>query len=181
MSKNPWNVDHPVSYAEMWLGAYDCVRYINQRISGDENIGWLPYILKEYISPALGCEPTSKPLKDYCCLILGSSEGHIERTLCENGFIGQIVASDIADKAFSRVKNKIDQLGYKNVTYIRADLNQDSFDGQFDFIIAEGVLHHIANIEQALKMIDSILLPGGLLLLVEYEGPVRFQLPELQV
>lgn len=101
--------------------------------------------------------------------------------MCENGFIGQIVASDIADKALNRARQKINQLGYKNVTYIQADLNQHSFDGQFDFIIAEGVLHHIALIDHALKMIASRLLPDGFFILVEFVGPERFQLPELQV
>ncbi|MEW6287170.1 MAG: class I SAM-dependent methyltransferase [Chloroflexota bacterium] len=181
IGKNPWNADEPVSYAGMWLSADECIKNIQQKISGDPNLHWLPYVIEKYLAPAIGTVPSKKPKKEYRCLLLGSSEGHMERMLCERGFEGEIVASDIANKALMRAKQKIEALGYGNVTYVAADLNTDTFEGQFDFIIAEGVLHHIINIESCLKMLCSILKPDGYFILVEFEGPVRFQLPEHQV
>lgn len=181
LGKNPWNADAPVSYTEMWLGADECIENIQQKTTGDPELHWLPYAIDKYLAPAIGAVPSEKPKKEYRCLLLGSSEGHMERMLCEKGFEGEIVASDIAEKALTRAKQKIEVLGYDNVTYVAADLNTDSFEGQFDYIIAEGVLHHIVNIESCLKMLSSILKPNGYFILVEFEGPVRFQLPEHQV
>jgi len=178
---NPWNTDSPVSYNEMWLGAKECNNNIQQKISGDPNVHWLPYVIKKYFPPALGAAASLKKKEEFRCLLLGSNEGYMERMLCDRGFTGEIIASDIAEKALARAKEKADALGYKNVTYIAADLNKATFEGKFDYIIAEGVLHHIENIETCLKMLSSILQPNGYFILVEFEGPVRFQLPEIQV
>jgi 2-polyprenyl-3-methyl-5-hydroxy-6-metoxy-1,4-benzoquinol methylase len=180
-SSNPWNADAPVSYTEMWLGADECIENIQQKISGDPNLHWLPYAIDKYLAPAVGSVPSDNSKKEYRCLLLGSSEGHMERMLCEKGFEGEIVASDIAEKALARAEQKTEALGYDNVTYVTADLNTDTFEGQFDYIIAEGVLHHIVNIKSCLKMLSSILKPNGYFILVEFEGPVRFQMPEHQV
>jgi len=191
MCENPWNTDAPVSYSEMWIGANECTKHIQRKISGDQDTHWLPYVINKYLIPVIGQTVPDKskdlglcntlPKKEYRCLLLGSSEGYMERTLCENGFIGEIVASDIAEKALNRAKQKTEASGYKNVTYIAADLNTDIFTGKFDFIIGEGVLHHVHNIESCLRMLSSVLKPDGYIILVEFEGPVRFQLSEHQV
>ncbi len=103
------------------------------------------------------------------------------RELCHKGFEGEIIASDIADKALARAKEKASVLGYTNIKYKVADLNHDSFEGPFDFIFAEGVLHHIENIEMCLTMLNRVLAPNGKIFVQEFVGPVRFQLPEAQV
>ena len=51
----------------------------------------------------------------------------------------------------------------------------------FDFIICEGDLHYIVEIECCLRMLQGRMRPGAFLLAVEFEGPFRFQLSELQV
>jgi len=176
---NPWNADTPMSYSAMWLGAKECVTHINNKITG-EDIHWLNYIMKKYMAPAFNGKGKKKK-KDYKCLLLGSNEGWMERTLCEAGFEGGITASDIANKALKRAEEKLKALGYKNVKYVVADLNLYKFKEKYDFIIAEGVLHHIQNIEECLQMLKSILSDDGLLFMMEFEGPFRFQLSDKQV
>ena len=177
---NPWNSNQPFSASEMWFAADECNRTINHKIAG-ENISWLEYVMKKYLAPALGWAPSTKPRHEYRCLLLGANEGHMELALCQQGFIGQIIASDIAEKALSRAKQQIEALGYTNVDYVIADLNTDSFEGKFDYIIAEGVLHHISNIDGCLQMLNSKLLEDSFFIAVEFVGPFRFQLPEIQV
>ena len=174
---NPWNSDEPFSYKQMWFGATVCQERINRKIAG-ENIHWLEYVWKKYMAPRVAISAGAAALR---CLILGSSEGWIELHLCEKGFSGEIVASDIAEKAVSRARAKVADAGYHNVRHVIADLNSDSFEGEFDFIIAEGVLHHIMNMERCLGMLRSCLKDGGLIFAVEFEGAFRFQLQELQV
>jgi ubiquinone/menaquinone biosynthesis C-methylase UbiE len=165
----------------MWIGAAECVKRIQRRISGDENVHWLPYAMKTYMSPALEGAGSTRPREQYRCLLLGSNEGHMERTLCESGFRGEIVATDIADKALARAREKAQALGLGNVTHLRRDLNHEFVDGSFDYVIAEGVLHHLADVEQCLRRIEASLRPDGVFVMVEYEGAVRFQLPDLQL
>jgi SAM-dependent methyltransferase len=145
---------------------------INTRTSGDPEISWMAHVINSLVpSPS-----------DHCfSLILGSNEGNVERALCEAGFKGRIIASDIADKALDRARAKARELGYSNIEHVLADLNTAKFAGPFDLIIAEGVLHHIENIEGCLDMLNAALAPDGRLVAVEFEGPFRFQLSEKQV
>ena len=178
---NPWNSDVPVSYSSMWLGSKECLRVIQQKTSHDETLHWLRYSVAKYFQPALNDAAARKPREQYRCLILGANEGWMERLLCENGFKGEIIASDIADKALQRAAERAREKGYNNIKYVVADLNKDQFEGPFDFIIAEGVLHHIVEIEPCLRRLAESLAPEGFLFAAEFEGPVRFQLSELQV
>lgn len=178
---NPWNADEPFSYSEIWLGTAECRKRIRLKISGDENTDWLPYFMKKYMTPALDDKTSLKVRRNYKCLILGSNEGDVELELCRNGFVGQIVATDIADKAIARARQKTEEAGFSNVEHVIADLNSASFEGPFDFVIAGGVLHHIEKIERCLCMLSTALAKDGWLAMVEFEGPVRFQLPEFQV
>ncbi len=52
------------------------------------------------------------------------------------------------------------------------------FDEKFDFIIAEGVLHHISNIESCLLMLNGCLKDDGKMFVTEFEGPFRFHFPK---
>ena len=171
-SNNPWNNDAPYSYQDSWSGANSYVEHLNYQITGEKSLHWLNYVMQKYI---LVENTLEKRL-----LILGANEGRIERELCRNGFLGQIVATDIADKALQRAEEQSQQLGYRNVRYLRADLNSHKFDEKFDFIVAEGVLHHIENLEHCINSLSECLNPGGLLIAIEFTGAYRFQLSDLQ-
>ena len=177
---NPWNADVPFSYNLIWLASDECQKAIQKKTSHDENLHWLRYVIQKYFKPALDDAAATKPREQYRCLVLGASEGWMERLLCQSGFKGEIIASDIADKALARAEKLAREKGYGNIKYVLADLNKDRFDGPFDFIIAEGVLHHIKRIEPCLNWISDALTPEGFVFAVEFEGPVRFQLSELQ-
>ena len=167
---NPWNNNEPFSYAGMWIGTNACQQNINRKISGSENVRWLPYSLDRYVSLN----------RESCrCLVLGCSEGWVVEYLCQNGFTGEIVASDIADKALARAKARLQ--AFENVRFVLADLNTDHFEGRFDLIIAEGVLHHIQDLDACLQRLHAALSAEGLLIAVEFEGPFRFQLPDQQL
>jgi ubiquinone/menaquinone biosynthesis C-methylase UbiE len=169
---NPWNDDVPHSYTGSWFATKAVGRMINTRISGDPGVNWIAHVINSHVPSASD---------DLSCLILGSNEGYSERVLCEAGFKGRIIATDIADKALDRARDKARELGYLNIEHVVADLNTANFPGPFDLIIAEGVLHHIENIEGCLDMLNAALAPDGHLVGVEFEGPFRFQLSEKQV
>lgn len=172
-AKNPWDSDKAYSYQDSWLSAARYLEHINQQITGDKSKHWLEYAIEKYVLTGSTADKT--------CLLLGSNEGHMERLLCEKGFRGKIVASDIAAKALERAKQEAQKLGYMNVEYVCADLNKHRFADQFDFILAEGVLHHIENTEFCVQNLRNSLKPRGLLIGMEFVGAYRFQLSETQV
>jgi SAM-dependent methyltransferase len=136
------------------------------------------------LAPALlgyaGKGPKKRP-EDYRCLILGSTELEVEKSLWGLGFVGEIVSSDIAEKAMARCRDQARARGQMNVNFVVADLNTDRFEGTFDFVIANGILHHIIEQERCLDMLNSALAPDGYLIASEFTGPRRFQLPQAQV
>jgi 2-polyprenyl-3-methyl-5-hydroxy-6-metoxy-1,4-benzoquinol methylase len=175
---NPWNTEMPYDYSTMWFGAEVCQAYITERTSGSAGLHWLSYAIKNYMLVR-----APEDLARCRVLVLGASEGYAERELRSHGFTGEIVSTDIADQALARAKQRSEQLGYHNIRHVIHDLNVapgDKFGGQFDFIVAEGVLHHIANIESCLRMCNALLQEDGYVFAVEFEGPFRFQLSELQ-
>jgi SAM-dependent methyltransferase len=170
---NPWNRDKPYDMTGSWVSSQPYVAILNERLTGDPTKHWLTYAAEKYI--CLG------DTTDKSCLLLGANEGYMERLLRTLGFAGSIVASDIADLALARAKATSEAAGLNGIQYVRMDLNQDSIEGKFDYVIAEGVLHHIVNIEACMSRIVDALKPGGLLIAQEYTGAWRFQLPDIQV
>lgn len=160
-------------------------------------MGWEQYVAERYLWPALRDWKANVPVErqmlaykfgaqkerdSYRCLILGSNEGNVERFLCQWGFTGEIVASDVADKALGRARAEAERLGYTNIRHVQADLNTDPLPpGKFDFVIAEGVLHHIVKLNRCLGAIREAMNDGAILMAPEFVGPYRFQLTAEQV
>lgn len=174
VSENPWNRERPATYTGTWLSTAIVQRHIRRKITGSPTVAWLDYCLEKYLGPLLR-DASSR------CLILGANEGWLERYLRASGYNCRILATDIADKALARAREASTALGYRDIEYRVADLNTVEFEGPFDAIIAEGVLHHIENTGRILRHLNDILAPEGILVAQEFEGPFRFQLSETQV
>lgn len=171
---NPYNQDQPADFSESWIGSAPYLALINERITGDPSLHWLDFALRTYVLPGSG--------PDTACLLLGSNEGSMEIALRQAGFPGRIVATDIADKALARARVRTAELGLAGIEHVVADLNRDTFpDGSFDLVIAEGVLHHVENIDFCLSHLRAAMKPNGRLIAMEFAGAFRFQLPRIQV
>lgn len=171
---NPYNDDKPYDYSSSWIASKPYTNLLNERMTGLPDLHWFPWSIEKYIN--LGATD------DKSCLILGSNEGWMEIALRQSGFKGRIVASDIADRALSRAKAKVEALGLLDIEHVKADLNVDTFPpGSFDYIVAEGVLHHIEKIDDCIRGLRAALNQGGRLIGSEFVGAYRFQFPELQV
>src|ERR1700683_534200 len=117
-STNPWNADVPKHFESIWLNSTDVVEWIQRKTSKDPQLHWLNYSINKYFGPAIQRSGGLKQRSDYRCLILGASEGWMERLLRERGFEGEIVATDIADKALKRAEEKSREKVYTNIKYM---------------------------------------------------------------
>jgi SAM-dependent methyltransferase len=180
---NPWNTETPWSVDNIWTVSKPVTQSMAFKVTGHPDKGWQQYICETHLAPALVgyAGKVSKRPEDYRCLILGSTELEVEKSLWAFGFVGEILSSDIAEKAMARCRDQAKALGKLNASFVVADLNTDRFDGAFDFIIANGILHHIVEQGPCLDMLNSALAPGGILIASEFTGPYRFQLPQVQV
>lgn len=91
-------------------------------------------------------------------LELGPGSGFNTRFMGENSD-GYIIAADISEGAYVTYNNC---KGLENVHAVQADLMDLPFeDNSFDFIIADGVLHHTPNTYEAIKCLYNKLETGG--------------------
>lgn len=99
-------------------------------------------------------------------LEVGPGSGFNTKFIAENTK-GQVFAVDISEAAFTTFENT---KHLPNCHVVQADLMDMPFsDNFFDFIIADGVLHHTPNTKKALFAIYSKLKPGGKLFFYVYK------------
>ena len=81
----------------------------------------------------------------------------------------KITAVDFSASALESAKDTISRLGLEGqVTLQRADLTNLTFpDATFDFVVCNGVLMHIPELEKALAELARVLRPGGTMVLNE--------------
>jgi SAM-dependent methyltransferase len=91
-------------------------------------------------------------------LEVGPGSGFNTRFIAEN-CPGDVFALDVSDAAFTTFENTRD---LKNCCVVQADLMDSPFSDEFfDFIIADGVLHHTPNTRSAVEALYQKVAPGG--------------------
>lgn len=107
--------------------------------------------------------PDLDALKDFYrskkrVLEVGPGSGFNTRFIAEN-CPGEVFALDVSDAAFTTFENTRD---LQNCCVVQADLMEAPFpDDTFDFIIADGVLHHTPNTRSAVEALYKKVRPGG--------------------
>ena len=101
-------------------------------------------------------------------LIAGCGTGNhsISTTRYKNA---NILAVDLSLSSLAYAKRKTAELGHNNIEYMQADiLNLKKLNKKFDIIESSGVLHHMKDPFQGLKILVDILEPHGFLKLGLY-------------
>ena len=85
-----------------------------------------------------------------------------------------ILGVDLSLSSLSYAKRKTDELGYTNIEYLHGDILQlRKLNKKFDIIESAGVLHHMNDPVEGLKVLLDILEPHGLLKLALYSEAAR--------
>ena len=81
----------------------------------------------------------------------------------------KIVAVDLSLTSLAYAKRKIEETGYKNIEFLQGDiLNLKNLNRKFDVIQCSGVLHHMKEPLEGLKVLLELLEPHGFLKLGLY-------------
>lgn len=105
-------------------------------------------------------------------LEIGPGSGFNARFMAENT-TGNVIAADISDAAFTTYGNTKD---LPNCHVVQADVMDLPFpDGSFDFVIADGVLHHTPDTRRAVEALYRKVKPGQQFFFYLYKkmGPAR--------
>ena len=147
-----------------WNDLEIVVKYKNKLATGNENVSWIGDILtrfKEYV-----------PFDDV--LIVGCGNGWLERQLYDLGIGKHFDAFDMSEKYINEAKELKQS---RTIDYFLDDINfmskieDDKYDAVFNF----AVLHHVTEVDNALKKLARCLKTNGLMFNEEYVGPARNQ------
>jgi conserved domain protein len=146
----------------------------NRLITGDAHTTFEQYAIDRYL------RFMTTPLR---VLSPGSGYCQHELAMATNPIFGEIVCLDInqgnLDDAAARAKER----GLSNLTFHCGDIEHFDFAHEhFDLVMFNNSLHHFRNVCTLLgRLIPQCLKPTGRLLVYEYVGPTRFQLPAVQI
>ena len=89
----------------------------------------------------------------------GPGSGFHSKHMAETNSKASVYALDVSDAAFTTQRNTSH---LENCFVVQADLNDAPFPkNEFDFIVADGVLHHTPNTRQAVESLYHHVKPGG--------------------
>ena len=147
-----------------WNDLEIVVKYKNKLATGNENVSWVGDILtrfKEYL-----------PFNDV--LIVGCGNGWLERQLYDLGIGKHFDAFDMSEKYIDEAKELKQS---RAIDYFLDDINSMSKieDEKYDAVFNFAVLHHVTEVDNALKKLARCLKTNGLMFNEEYVGPARNQ------
>lgn len=157
---NYWSARATTGYAPNWFSF--CADEICRRVTGQTKLGTTRKLMEQ----ALPAIPAASMLE------IGCLSGDKLRSFVDDGWVTRGVGVDIAAGAVDRGR----QIKRSNCDLHVMDLNHPTPLGeQFEVIHANGVLHHIENLESCADWIAEHLQPGGVLIASEFTGPVRYR------
>lgn len=103
-------------------------------------------------------------------LDIGSGDGKVSAFMADNCTKGLVVGYDISENMVQFSSNLFKKEHFPNLLYLKGDIKELPFYGQFDIVTAFCALHYVVEQEEALQKIHTSLAPHGKLLIV---GPGR--------
>ncbi len=156
-------MSHPGS--PFWVPSGALQRHVNRTATGNPDGDWLSHVRAEHL-----------PRTVARTLVLGCGNGFLERALARQAGIGEILATDPDGAAVEAAAKAARRTGLATVAYERIDPDRDSLpEGPWNLVLANDLLHHVADPERLLRSIREGLAPGGHFVFSEYTGPNRFQ------
>jgi SAM-dependent methyltransferase len=142
------------------------LQHINYQVSGDSSEHWIDFVHRRFVphGAAFG-------------LSVGCGAGGLERHALRAGLCKTMEGCDLSDGALHVAAAAAANAGYSNhIRYFHFDLNSEALPtDKYDIVFSSAALHHVHQLAHAFAEIRRTLRPGGLLVLIEYVGPSRFQ------
>jgi len=158
-------------HANWWIIPYLQKRR-NLQITGNTETEYEEYISQKYIRD-----------QQKVLVSLGCGEGNHEIKLAQLNPNLKIIAYDISQKLIDKANKRKSNLGLQNITFETADVYELSFkEESIDYFLFNASLHHFKNIKEFVSSkIKPALNKSGLVIINEYVGPNRLNLPDEQI
>ncbi len=101
-------------------------------------------------------------------LDIGSGVGDVSMIAARLvGPSGRVVGVERNADYIARAKDRIATLGFPNVAFVQADLNELAIDGEFDAAVGRLVLSHLSEPVGVLRSVSRLVVPGGVVAFAE--------------
>ncbi len=145
----------------------------NRFISGDPDTTYKQYIMREFF----------KESHHLRLLSLGSGTCSHELELAEYPNFKEIVCVDLVKERLAEAQVKAREKKLTNLKFICSNIHEVGIaENYFDIVLFNSSLHHFANVERLLEeQVKKWLKNSGVVIINEYVGPNRLQLPRHQI
>jgi len=148
-----------------WVPSRALQRHLNRTATGNPDQDWLSHVRMHHLGETLRR-----------VLVLNCGYGYLERALARQGGIDEILATDANADLVANARLQAERLHLTRISYAVVDVERDPMPaGPWDAIFAEGLLHHVSDLEGLLARIHAELSPRGRVVFSDYTGPARFQ------
>jgi SAM-dependent methyltransferase len=158
-----WSRPHPfgLESLEKTDGEGPVDRYVNERFTGNPQLGWHETIA--------GCQQFRRGL------MLGTTALKLEARILEMNPALHLTFIDISAGPLQRRTEAFAQRFPGRVATRVADLNFLALEpNSVDLVVSSGTVHHVTNLEYLAAQIDRALTPEGWFFLQDYVGEPRF-------
>ena len=116
--------------------------------------------------------------RDLCALSVGCGSGSKEIRWASTGRFARLDAFDLSEAAIKAANDAAAAADLSDVTrFFVGDLFELAIDhDQYDVVIFEDALHHLSPLAEALRKTETLLRPGGYVVVHDYVGPNRLQM-----
>ncbi len=154
-----------------WSGLRLMHEHFDYVVTGNGSYPYLKYFWDKYLKG-------KKPI----IASLGCGNGHLERSLVSmNCHFSKIDGFEINPSLVEFANREAARNNIAEVKYYEANLNALKLPEKYDLIIFFHSLHHVENLESCLDVVFHSLADDGLVLIVDYLGPNRFQWTDVQL
>jgi 2-polyprenyl-3-methyl-5-hydroxy-6-metoxy-1,4-benzoquinol methylase len=80
----------------------------------------------------------------------------------------RVLGSDISAGSLEVARRNAEQLGIENLELRRESIHAAAYEGEFDYVVCTGVIHHTADPDGALARLAAALRPAGVMQLMVY-------------
>ena len=126
-------------------------------------------------------DPKINDIENPKILIGGCGTGQHSISTAARFTRSEVLAVDLSLASLAYAKRKTQELGFRNVEYMHADiLDLGKLDRKFDIVESVGVLHHMDDPMEGWKVLSDCLKPGGLMRIGLYSKLARQNIVKLR-
>lgn len=167
-----WSNKRKVSKSRWWM-VPSILRHVNEIVCGEPLEG---------VSSGLNYKLKKLGFKFEHGVSVGFGNGSKEFKLMEEGIVNKFTLFELSEERIKIASDNADLQGLSDrVEFIKGDYYIHKFDEDVDFVHWNNSLHHMINVEKAIKWSFEILINGGVFYMDDFVGPSKFQWADAQL